>query len=88
MPAPIKPTSNLHTVFVYGQPLGVECRGCGHRGLAFEDRVEDLRGNMRELRRLGFVCQACGGRDWTGWLLFDDADRQAFIGAGGGRPSF
>ena len=79
---------NLHSIWSYGQPLGVECRGCGHRALAFADRVETFKGDMTELRTLRFKCQACGSRDWAGWLLGNPADRDAFIGAAGGPPAF
>jgi hypothetical protein len=82
------PRPNLHTVYGYGQPLGVECRACGHRALAFADQVEELRANMTELHTLRFVCQACGSRDWAGWLLVNANDTAAFIGAAKGPPAF
>jgi hypothetical protein len=60
MPTPMKSSNNLHSVYVYGQPLGVECKGCGHRALTLTDGIDDFRGNMRELRALRFTCSSCG----------------------------
>ncbi len=39
---------NVHTVYVHGLPLGVECSRCGHRAFAYDGKVDDLKGNMRE----------------------------------------
>lgn len=51
MPTQVQGTNNLHTIYVYRQPLGVECRGCGHRGIVFADRsLDGFQANMRELR--------------------------------------
>jgi hypothetical protein len=95
MPALVTGVNNLHTVYVHGQPLGVECTGCGHRALAYEGEVEDLKGNMRELRRLGFVCSKCGSRAWRGWLFLNAEETAAFREGrltvspmDGGRPTF
>jgi hypothetical protein len=88
MPTPVTTSNNLHTVAMYGQPLGVECRGCGRRALAFAGKVDALRGSMRELRTLRFVCSSCRSRDWQGWLLLDDADRVRFLGHLPPGPSF
>jgi DNA-directed RNA polymerase subunit RPC12/RpoP len=83
MPVSIDSTSgrayNLHSVYMHGQPLGVECKGCGHRALAFADKVDQLKGDMTELRTLRFVCQACGSRDWRGWLFIDAGETAAFL---------
>ena len=38
MPTPVTGVENLHTIYSYQQPLGVECKACGHRALAFVDR--------------------------------------------------
>jgi hypothetical protein len=95
MPTLVGPTKNLHTVYMYGQPLGVECRGCGHRALAFADKVDELKGNMRELHRLRFRCSACGSRAWKGWLFGDAEETAAWLEGrlvvsptDGGRPTF
>lgn len=69
MPTPMKSSHNLHSVWGSGQPLGVGCKGCGRRALAFADRIDDFRGNMRELRTLRFKCSACGSVHWDGWLF-------------------
>ena len=87
MPTPVT-GHNLHSVWSYSQPLGVECRSCSHRACAFAGQVEDLRGNMRELRTLRFVCSRCGSTDWQGWLLRDDDDRRLFLSQGTAGPTF
>ena len=63
MPTPMKSSSNLHSIRGYGQPLGVERRGGGRRALALADKIDDLKGNMRELRTLRFTCSSCGSRE-------------------------
>jgi hypothetical protein len=54
---------NLHTVFMSGQPLGVECV-CGRRQLLTHAQLGGCRGNMKELRQLKkqLKCRACGQR--------------------------
>ena len=95
MPTPMKSSNNLHTVYVYSQPLGVECKGCAHRALAFTDRdLDGFRADMRELRTLRFVCSKCGSREWAGWLFVDTTERDAWLEGlavstvDGGRPNF
>jgi DNA-directed RNA polymerase subunit RPC12/RpoP len=44
-------------------PLGVECRGCGHKALVPAERFGDCKGDMTELRNLRLVCQSCGNRE-------------------------
>lgn len=97
MPTPIDRagrTPNLHTVYMHGQPLGVECRSCGHRALAFADKIDECRADMTELRDLRFKCSACGSRDWRGWLFFKTAEAEAWLEGlvvspiGDGRPGF
>ena len=79
MPTPVESSNNLHTVYMYGQPLGVECNGCGRRALAFADRVNGFKGNMRELRTLRFLCSKCGSREWAGWLFVNAMERDAWL---------
>ena len=95
MPTLVTGVQNLHTLYMHGQPLGVECTACGHRAIAYEGKAEDLKGNMRELRRHKFVCSKCGSRAWRGWLFFSDEEtkewregRLTVSPADGGRPSF
>jgi len=88
LPAPIDHGHSLHSLYMRGQPLGVECRACAHRALVFAGRVEGFKGDMTLLQDLRLLCSSCGARHWTGWLLSDDGDREAFIGAGRSRPTF
>lgn len=97
MPIPLATagrTPNLHTLYMHGQPLGVECQSCGHRALAFADKLDQCKGDMTELRPLRFKCQSCGSRDWRGWLFTRTADTEAWLEGlvvspvDGGRPSF
>ena len=94
MPTPMKSSHNLHSVWGYGQPLGVECKACGHRAVAFADRIDDFKGNMRELRTLRFTCLGCGSREWAGWLFVNAAERDAWLeglvvsSVDGSRPTF
>jgi hypothetical protein len=60
---------NGHTARSYGNPIGVECEGCGRRALVQLDRLGGLRVNMRPLRDFPFKCSACGLRDVSLWLL-------------------
>jgi hypothetical protein len=71
-------------------------RGGRHAGtgeLAFGDRLDDFKGNMRELRTLRFTCSACGSRDWRGWLFIAN-EAEAWIEGltvslmGGDGPTF
>ena len=54
---------NLHSVYMSGQPLGVECQ-CGRRQLLSHAQLGGCDGNMTELRMLQprLKCLACGGR--------------------------
>ncbi len=94
MPTPMKSSNNLHSIWSYGQPLGVECKGCAHRAVAFADKIDEFKGNMRELRTLRFVCSSCGSREWSGWLFVNATERDAWLEGlfvspiDGGRPSF
>jgi hypothetical protein len=95
MPTPLKSSYNLHTVYIYSQPLGVECSSCGRRGLAFANRdLNGFKGDMRELRTLRFKCSACGSGDWRGWLFVDATERDAWLEGlvvspvDGSRPTF
>ena len=88
MPVPIDHGHTLHSLYMRGQPLGIECRSCGRRATLFDGEVEAFKGNMRELRSFKLMCQTCGSREWSGWLFGDAADRAAFICAAGRRPAF
>lgn len=78
MPTPITGRSTLHSLWSYGQPLGVQCKDCGHCALAFKGQIDDLKGDMREIARLKLVCRKCGSRNWSGWLLLNDAEAESF----------
>ena len=53
MPTPITGRSTLHSLWSYGQPLGVQCKDCGRCALAFKGQVDDLKGvKMRSLDKL------------------------------------
>ena len=73
----MKSSHNLHSVWSYGHPLG-KCRGCGHRALSLAAKIDDLRGNMRELRALRSTCPSCGSRDWSGWPFVNATERDAW----------
>jgi hypothetical protein len=64
-----------------GQPLGVECLGCGRRGLAFNNpkAFADLRGDMTRLRKLKFKCTKCGGGKVELWTFHNREDRERFL---------
>jgi hypothetical protein len=94
MPTPVTHTSNLHTVAVYQQPLGVECE-CGRRVLVDMARLGAHKGNMRLISSLRFVCSSCGSRKWTAWLFVDREEAGGWLMAagpivskGGGQPTF
>jgi len=93
MPTPVTGKHNLHSLYGYSRPLGVECTACGHRALAFGGRLDDFKGNMRELRTLRFTCSACGSRAWRGWLFVGNEAEAWLEGltvspVGGGGPTF
>lgn len=73
-----------------GQPLGVECQGCGRRGLAFSEPAAfaDLKGDMTLLSKLRFSCSKCGGRDVQLWMFHTADEREAFIERPVGGPAF
>jgi hypothetical protein len=54
---------NLHSVYMSGQPLGVECE-CGRRALLSHAQLGGCKGDMKELRRLKeqLKCLGCGKR--------------------------
>ena len=51
---------NGHTAKSYGNPVGVECEGCGRRALVPLDRLGNLDGDRRPLWGRPFKCSACG----------------------------
>ena len=71
---------NGHTAKSYGNPLGIECEGCGRRALVPLDRLGHLDGNMRALVEWPFKCSACGLRDVSLWLFAARAEADAWSG--------
>lgn len=73
-----------------GQPLGVECLDCAHRGLAFTDPADfaSLKGDMTLLSALRFKCTKCGSRKVQLWMFNKEADRRAFMERPLGGPEF
>lgn len=96
MPVLATTSKNLHTIYMHGMlPLGVECTACGRKVLFEAKKLGACKGNMKELRRLRFVCSLCGSRDWQGWLFFSALDAASFLQGqemrspvGGSRPTF
>jgi hypothetical protein len=70
---------NLHSVFVSGQPLGVECV-YGRRMLLSHVQLGGCDGNMKELRRLReqLKCLGCGKRPKELRVFLNEADARAF----------
>lgn len=65
---------NLRTVQMSGQPLGVECRACRHRGLVPLQAAERVAAsNMTSVKSLPLVCR-CGSRDWLAVLFTAPGD--------------
>jgi hypothetical protein len=77
---------NGHSAQSYGNPVGVECEGCGRRALVSLDRLGCLRGNMRPWQDWPFKCSACGLRDVSLWLFAKRAEADAL--AEESRPGF
>jgi hypothetical protein len=69
---------NGHTANSYGNPVGVECEGCGWRALVPLDRLGSLRGNMRPLQEWPFKCSAGGLRDVSLWLFAKRTEADAW----------
>jgi hypothetical protein len=89
MPSPIDPASSLHSLYMSGQPMGVECRQCGRRSTVFtKDKVEGFRGSMRLIETLRLKCSSCGSRDWQGWKFLSDAETEEWRERPLGGPSF
>lgn len=57
---------NGHSAKSYGNPVGVECEGCGRRALVPLGRLD---GDMRPLLGRPFKCSACGSLDVSLWLF-------------------
>jgi hypothetical protein len=60
MPTLVEGHDNGRTAWSYGNPLGVECGGCGHRGLVPLDRIGAHDSDMRPLIDRPVKCSACG----------------------------
>ena len=63
---------NLYTLQRTGQPLGVECTACGHRGLVPFGRAKRRRSDMTPIKNLPLAC-VCGSKKWTA-VLFSKRD--------------
>jgi hypothetical protein len=77
---------NGHTADSYGNPVGVECEGCGRRALVPLDRLGNLAGDMRPLLGRPFKCSACGSLDVSLWLFAKRAEADAWAEESG--PGF
>lgn len=69
---------NGRTLALSGHPLGVACRGCGHRILLSARQLEAHEGDRRLLQRLPLLCR-CGGCDLALYLFETAADMPAFL---------
>jgi hypothetical protein len=67
---------NLHSAYMYGQPLGVRCP-CGHRSLLPLELLQ-AKGSMRPLRDLRLKCSQCNGRAVELVLFFKAVQADAF----------
>jgi DNA-directed RNA polymerase subunit RPC12/RpoP len=86
---------NLRSLYMSGMyPLGVECRGCGHKALVPAERFGGCKGDMTELRSLRLVCQSCGSRERETTVFLRAGEAEAWLEGlslspmGGGGPSF
>ena len=71
---------NLHSLYMGGMfPLGVECRGCGHKALVPAERFGGCKGDMTELRRLRLACTACGSRDFQSTVFLREGHAEAWL---------
>jgi hypothetical protein len=70
---------NLHTVYMSGQSLGVECV-CGRRTLLSHAQLGGCKGDMKELRRLKeqLKCLGCGKRPKELKVFINEAEARAF----------
>src|SRR5262249_7239625 len=58
----------------YGNPLGVECNGCSHRGLVALERIGASDGDMRPLLDRPFKGSACDSMFVGLWLFATRAE--------------
>jgi hypothetical protein len=78
-PSRAQSTHNLRSAACYGQPLGVECKACGHRGLMALERIGVSDGDMRPLSSLRLKCSACEGRAVALLLFVTRAEADAWV---------
>jgi hypothetical protein len=71
--------ANLHSVYMSGQPLGVESV-CGRRTLFSHAQLGGCKGDMKELRRLKeqLKCLGCGKRPKELKTFMNEAAARAF----------
>ncbi len=83
-------TDNKVSLYNSGQPLGVECVGCGRRALTFADpkAFARLQGDMTRLQALKFKCTKCGSREVQLWMFYSDEHREKFMERPVGGPEF
>lgn len=60
--------------------LGMECNGCGHRGLVPLERIGESDSDMRPLIDRPFECTACGSMFVGLWLVVTRAEADAWCG--------
>jgi hypothetical protein len=71
---------NLYTLALTHQPLGAECRACGHRALVPAHKLRRRGHDMTVLKRFRLVCAACGEREWTAVLFAKGDDPDGWVG--------
>lgn len=75
---PVKPTDSLHTLYVNGGFLCIECKICEHRGSKhFDDSF--TKGRMEQLRSLKFGCSSCRSKDVELFLARDAVEATAWV---------
>jgi hypothetical protein len=76
---------NLRSVYMTGQPLGVECMQCQHRAALAHDKIGARAGNMKGVRELSFKCTACGSVANTLYLFHNQDEVDDFMA---GKPEW
>ncbi|HZQ01373.1 MAG TPA: hypothetical protein VFB13_17645 [Reyranella sp.] len=79
---------NGHSLYMYGQPLGVECAGCGRRALLYGNRLHCFKGDMTLWTRRRFKCSSCGGHDVVLWYFLNRDEADWFAERPLGGPTF
>lgn len=70
---------NLHSLYVYDQPLLVCCRDCQHRSSVSGELLGAYKGNMKPLADLKLVCSRCQSRDFECFVSPSEELTQAFL---------